>query len=311
MRTLTQISQFISKTFVVWILLFAVLAYLFPPAFVWIAPFIPQLLGVVMFGMGLTVSGADFKEVFTRPLDVAVGVAGQFAIMPALAYVLAKVLPLPDEIAVGFILVGCCPGGTASNVMTFLARGDVALSVTITSVTTFLAPLVTPALIYLLASQWIAIDAGSLLLSILQIVLFPLLLGLVVQRYFAGAARTSVAVLPLLSVVAITAIVAAVVAASHSRIADSGLAILSVVVLHNLFGYLFGYALASAFGMALPKKRAIAIEVGMQNSGLGAALATAHFSPLAAVPSAIFSVWHNISGPLFAAAWRRRDDNTA
>lgn len=309
MNRLIQLSQFVTRTFVFWVLLFAALAYVYPPGFSWIGPHIPLLLGIIMFGMGLSISPEDFKEVLTRPKDVGLGVAGQFLIMPGLAYGLARGFSLPPEVAVGVILVGCCPGGTASNVMTFLARGDVALSVTITSVTTLLAPVITPVLIYFLASQWIKIDPAALLLSIFQVVIIPIVLGILIQRFFRKQAAAGVSVLPLISVVAIVAIVAAVVAASKSRIAESGLLILAVVILHNGLGYLLGYFLARAFGLNYARRKAIAIEVGMQNSGLGAALASAHFSPIAAVPSAIFSVWHNISGPILAAYFRRHDED--
>lgn len=310
MKALERFSQFVSSTFAVWVLVFATMAFLSPETFVWIGKYITILLGIVMFGMGLTISGADFKEVFTRPKDVAVGVVGQFLIMPSLAFLLAKGLSLPPEIAVGVILVGCCPGGTSSNVMTFLSKGDVALSVTVTSITTLLAPLVTPALIYLLASEWIDIDPMSIFVSIVQVVLVPIILGLVVQKLFNKEAKASVKVMPLVSVVAIVAIVSAVVAGSQEKIAETGALIFAVVVLHNVLGYLIGYLFGKLFGMNLPKKKAIAIEVGMQNSGLGATLANAHFSPLAAVPSAIFSVWHNISGPILATIFRRMKDES-
>jgi BASS family bile acid:Na+ symporter len=305
MQALARLSRFVGNTFALWVLLFAVLAFFAPAPFKWIGPFVVPLLGIIMFGMGLTLSKDDFKEVGKRPLDVAIGVLGQFIIMPALAWGLAKGLQLPPEIAVGVILVGCCPGGTASNVMTFLARGDVALSVAITSVTTLLAPIVTPALIYLLASQWIEVSAAAMFWSIVQVVVLPIALGLVVQTVLGTKVRGAVAVLPLVSVVAIVAIVAAVVAGNQARIATSGLMIFAVVVLHNGLGLLLGYGLGKLTGMTVYKRKALAIEVGMQNSGLGVALATAHFSPLAAVPSAIFSVWHNISGPIAATLFQR------
>lgn len=305
---LEKLSQVVSSTFVVWVLLFAGLAYVQPSGFTWIAPGIPLLLGIIMFGMGLTLSASDFKAVFIRPVSVAIGVAAQFTIMPGLAWLLALLMNLPPEIAIGVILVGCCPGGTASNVITFLARGDVALSVTITSVSTLLAPIATPALIYVLASQWIAIAPGALVISILQVVILPVILGLIVQRFFTRPAQASVKILPLVSVIAIVAIVAAVVAASQPRIAETGLRIFFVVVLHNGLGYLLGYIAAKLFGLNVASRKTVAIEVGMQNSGLGAALASAHFSPLAAVPSAIFSVWHNISGPILASIFRRYQD---
>ncbi|MDB5943821.1 MAG: sodium transporter [Ramlibacter sp.] len=308
MQALARFSRFVGNTFAVWVLLFALLAYFAPARFTWLGPFIVPLLGVIMFGMGLTLSKADFGEVLRRPRDVAIGVAGQFVIMPGLAWLLCKLLDLPPEIAIGVILVGCCPGGTASNVMTFLARGDVALSVTVTSVTTLAAPLVTPALIYLLASQWIQVSAAAMFWSILQVVVLPIVLGVIAQSLLREKVRHAVEVLPLVSVVAIVAIVAAVVAGNQPRIASSGLLIFGVVVLHNGLGLLLGYWLAKLTGLSVAKRKAIAIEVGMQNSGLGAALATAHFSPLAAVPSAIFSVWHNISGGLVATLFQRFDN---
>ncbi|QCJ42477.1 bile acid:sodium symporter family protein [Bacillus sp. S3] len=313
MKALERLSQFVGNTFAIWVLIFAVLAFVSPPAFTWIAPHISLLLGIIMFGMGLTLSGNDFKEVFKRPKDVAIGVVGQFLIMPGLAFLLSKGLNLAPEIAVGVILVGCCPGGTASNVMTFLSKGDVALSVTITSVTTILAPLVTPALILLLASEWIPVDPAGLFLSIVKIVLFPIILGVIVKKLFNRQAQASVKVLPLISIIAIVAIVAAVVSANQAAIAKTGFLIFVVVVLHNCLGYFIGYLFGKLFKMDLSKKKAVAIEVGMQNSGLGAAIAAAHFSPLAAVPSAIFSVWHNISGPILATIFSRmkNDKNAA
>ncbi len=305
MQAIARLSRFVGNTFALWVLLFAVLAFFAPAQFKWIGPYIVPLLGLIMFGMGLTLSKDDFKEVARRPLDVAIGVAGQFVIMPGLAWLLSTVLQLPPEIAVGVILVGCCPGGTASNVMTFLARGDVALSVAVTSVTTLLAPVVTPALIYLLASQWLEVSASAMFWSIVQVVVLPIAFGVLAQSLLREKVKAAVAVLPLVSVVAIVAIVAAVVAGNQARIASSGLMIFAVVVLHNGLGLLLGYWLAKLTGMSVAKRKAISIEVGMQNSGLGVALATAHFSPLAAVPSAIFSVWHNISGPLIATLFQR------
>lgn len=309
MNQLEKLSQFVAATFVVWVLLFAGLAYFAPPGFTWIVPYIPLLLGIIMFGMGLTITASDFKAVLTRPVAVAIGVTAQFTIMPGLAWLLARLMNLPPEIAIGVILVGCCPGGTASNVITFLSRGDVALSVTLTSVSTLLAPIATPTLIYILASQWISIDPGALVISILQVVILPVILGLVVQRFFTRQAQASVKILPLVSVIAIVAIVAAVVAASQPRIAETGLRIFVVVALHNCLGYLLGYGAAKLFKLNVAARKTVAIEVGMQNSGLGAALASAHFSPLAAVPSAIFSVWHNISGPILASIFRRFQDD--
>ncbi|MBX6238535.1 bile acid:sodium symporter family protein [Pseudomonas aeruginosa] len=308
MRALTALSRFVSASFPLWVLLFAILAFFRPAWFLPLTAAIAPLLGLVMFGMGLTLKGEDFREVARHPIRVLIGVLAQFVIMPGLAWLLCSLLQLPAEIAVGVILVGCCPGGTASNVMTWLSRGDVALSVAITSVTTLLAPLVTPALVWLLASAWLPVSFAAMFLSILQVVLVPIALGLLAQRLLGERTRQVAEVLPLVSVFSIVVIIAAVVAASQARIAESGLLIMAVVMLHNGFGLLLGYLTGKLTGMPLAQRKALAIEVGMQNSGLGAALANAHFSPLAAVPSALFSVWHNLSGSLLAALFRRMED---
>ena len=303
-----KISTFVGNTFAIWVLLFAVLGFLQPDAFTWIVPYIVPLLGIVMFGMGLTLSLNDFKEVIARPKEILIGVTAQFLIMPLLAFLLATLLPVSREVALGIILVGCCPGGTASNVITYLAKGDTALSVAVTTVSTFLAPILTPALILLLAGKWLAVSAGALFWSIVKVVLIPIVLGLIVQMLFQKQVKASTQVLPLVSVVAIVSIVAAIVGQNQKAIAESGFTIFLAVVIHNALGLLLGYWFAKLLRMSKPKQTAISIEVGMQNSGLGAALATAHFSPLSAVPSAIFSVWHNISGPLVATYFRKRNE---
>lgn len=308
MKLLEKTSGFVGSTFAYWVVLFAVLSFLLPSGFTWIAPYIVPLLGIIMFGMGLTLSANDFKEVFRRPKDVAIGVGAQFTIMPLLAFALASLLPVSPEVAVGVILVGCCPGGTSSNVMTYLSKGDTALSVAITAVSTLLAPVITPALVLLFASQWLPVSAGALFISIVQIVLIPIVLGLLVKTLLGKRVEAGVQAIPLVSVIAIVAIVAAVVSVNQSQIAETGALIFAIVVLHNILGYLIGYGLGTAFGMEASKRRAVSIEVGMQNSGLGASLAAVHFSPLAAVPSAIFSVWHNISGPIIATFFRKMKD---
>ncbi|SDJ93063.1 bile acid:Na+ symporter, BASS family [Pseudomonas delhiensis] len=308
MRALTLLSRFAGASFPFWVLAFAVLAFFQPAWFKGLTGAIVPLLGLVMFGMGLTLKPEDFGEVIRRPGRVLIGVLAQFIIMPGLAWLLCRLLGLPDEIAVGVILVGCCPGGTASNVMTWLARGDVALSVAITSVTTLVAPLVTPALVWLLASAWLPVSYSAMFLSILQVVLVPIALGFLAQRLLGERVRLAVDVLPLVSVVSIVVIVAAVVAASQAKIAESGLLIMAVVMLHNGLGLLLGYLTGRFCGLPLAQRKALSIEVGMQNSGLGAALANAHFSPLAAVPSAVFSVWHNLSGSVLAAVFRRMEE---
>lgn len=295
-----RLSRFLGRTFAFWALAFAALGFYFPATFTTLVPWIVPLLGVVMFGMGLTISPADFREVARRPFDVALGVVCQFVIMPLTAVVLTLIIPMDPQVAAGVILVGCCPGGTSSNVMTYLARGDTALSVACTSVSTLLAPLLTPALVWLFASQYLPVDAGAMFVSILQIVLAPIALGMLCQRFLPKLVEGALPLLPLISVTGIVLIVAAVVAVNQERIATTGLSILLIVALHNLAGLVLGFAAAQAFGLPSAKRKAISVEVGLQNSGLGAALASAHFSPLAAVPSAIFSVWHNIAGAIAA-----------
>ncbi len=310
MKVLERVSQFAGNTFAVWVLLFAALAFFVPDGFTWIAPHISILLGVIMFGMGMTLSLDDFTEVLKQPKKVGIGVLAQFTIMPLIAFGLAVVFKLPPEIAAGVILVGCCPGGTSSNVMTYLARGNIALSVAITSCTTLLAPFVTPALILLLASKWLPVSAGDMFWSVVKVVLIPIILGVVIKMLFHKQVEQSVKALPLVSVVAIVAIVAAVVGGNQQNIAEMGLRILAVVVLHNSLGYLLGFWLARFLKLDYSDQKAVSIEVGMQNSGLGATLAAAHFSPLAAVPSAIFSVWHNISGSLIATWWSKKTEES-
>ncbi|MCJ8521217.1 BASS family bile acid:Na+ symporter [Pseudorhizobium tarimense] len=311
MKFLSSFSAFVGKSFALWVILFAVGGFFFPETFKQLAPWIVTLLAIIMFGMGLTISVDDFKEVVKRPVEVGIGVVSQFLIMPLLAVLLTRIIPMSPEVAAGVILVGCCPGGTSSNVMTFLSKGDVALSVACTSVTTLAAPIITPFLVWMFASHYLPVDAMAMFLSIVKVVLVPLALGFALQKLAPGLVRGALPVLPLVSVVGIVLIVAAVVGASRGAIAQSGLMIFAVVVLHNGLGYLLGFFAARAFGLSLAKRKAIAIEVGMQNSGLGAALANAYFSPVAAVPSAIFSVWHNISGALLANWFSGRSDDVA
>ncbi|KKK38544.1 sodium transporter [Mesobacillus campisalis] len=310
MNALERISSFAGNTFAYWVILFAALALLIPGGFTWIGPHIPLLLGIIMFGMGMTLSAKDFKEVFSHPKSVLIGVAAQYLFMPLLAFALATALRLPPEVAVGVILVGACPGGTSSNVMTFLAKGNTALSVSITSVSTLLAPILTPAITLLLASQWLPVSAGDMFMSVVKMVLVPIVLGLVVKTAFKRQVEKSIKALPLISVIGIVAIVAAVVSGNKEKILESGLLILAVVILHNALGYLLGFLAAKMLKMDFADQKAVSIEVGMQNSGLAAALATAHFSPLAAVPGAIFSVWHNVSGSLLANYWGKRETNS-
>lgn len=303
MGVLQKIGKFAGNTFAIWVLVAAGLAIWIPEYFTWIGGYITILLGIVMFGMGMTLKLNDFKLILQHPKGVIIGIVSQFVVMPLLAFALAKIFNLPPEIAVGVILVGCCPGGTSSNVMTFLAKGNTALSVTITSCTTLLAPFVTPALIYLLASEWLPVSFMAMFMSVIKVVLIPIILGIIAQFLFKPLVEKSVDILPTVSVAAIVMIVAAVVSGSRDRILETGLIIFAIVILHNGLGYLLGFLVAKLFKLQYDDQKAVSIEVGMQNSGLGAQLAMTHFDPVSAVPSAIFSFWHNISGPILATYW--------
>lgn len=286
-------------------------AVLTPDTFTGLGPLVNPLLGVIMFGMGLTLRPVDFALIARRPLPVVIGVVAQFVIMPSIGWAVSMALGLPPALAAGVILVGCCPGGTASNVVSYLARGDVALSVAMTSVSTILAPLLTPLLTLWLAGRYMPVDAAGIGLSILQIVLVPVIVGLAVRFFLPRAVERLLPALPWISVAAITVVVIAVVAGSASIIFSAGLLVLAAVILHNGLGLALGYGAARLFGLPTAARRTTAIEVGMQNSGLAAGLARTYLTPEAALPAAIFSIWHNVSGAALAAYWRRRDARAA
>ena len=274
---------------------------------------INYLLGVVMFGMGLTLNLKDFKIVFSRPKDVIVGCLAQFTIMPLLAWGLSSLFALDEALALGVVLVGCCPGGTASNVITYLAKGDLALSVGMTGVSTLLAPLLTPLLTWGLAGKSVDVDVAGMLLSILWVVILPIVVGLTVKGLWPQFTEKATAYLPAVSTLAITSIVAIVIGANANKLMAGGLIIVVVIMLHNICGLGLGYLIGRLLGLSEPKKRAISIEVGMQNSGLASSLATIHFAayPMATIPGAIFSVWHNISGAMVARLYNILDSSRA
>jgi BASS family bile acid:Na+ symporter len=307
---LKKLCHYISEYMGLLVLAAALLALTFPNVLQQIRPtFINYLLGVVMFGMGLTLNLTDFKIVFSRPKDVITGCLAQFTIMPLLAWVLATVFRLDEALALGVVLVGCCPGGTASNVITYLAKGDLALSVGMTAVSTLLAPLLTPLLTWALAGKTVDVDVAGMLLSILWVVILPIVVGLTVKWIWPKFTEKATDYLPAVSSIAIALIVAIVIGANASKLMAGGLVIVVVVVLHNLCGLSLGYLIGRMLGLSEPKKRAISIEVGMQNSGLASSLATIHFAayPLATIPGAIFSVWHNISGAMVAYLYRKNN----
>ena len=292
------------------VLAVAALALFVPGSCLWIrTSWINYLLMLVMFGMGLTLRPEDFVIVFKQPKNIVTGCLAQFTIMPLLAFGLGRVFGLEEGLLAGVILVGTCPGGTASNVMTYLSGGDVPLSVGMTSVNTLLSPVLTPAITYLLLRTTVRVDAAGMFFSIIRVVIVPILLGLIINR-IAGEHKERVSeLLPLVSVTAITLIVAAVVSHNSERIFQTGAVVFIVVILHNILGYAAGFLLGLTLKLPAAKKKALAIEIGMQNSGLAASLAGSAFPDLAmaTVPGALFSVWHNISGALLANVLRRMD----
>lgn len=261
METLEKVSKFVGKYMAIIVLIVAAVALFVPTSLNWIqTSWINYLLMIVMFGMGLTIKPGDFAIVFKRPKEVIIGCVAQFTVMPLLAFALGKGFGLEDALLVGLVLVGTCPGGTSSNVMSYLAKADVALSVGMTTVSTLIAPILTPAITYLLLKTTVEIDAFGMFLSIIEVVIIPIGLGFIINKLFSEATEKISKILPLVSVI------------------------------------------AKVLGLPLVKRKTIAIEVGMQNSGLASGLATSAFPDLAmaTVPGAIFSVWHNISGAIIA-----------
>ncbi len=308
MNRLEKLSERFGKYMAVIVLMVAAAALFEPSSSLWIqTSWINYLLMIVMFGMGLTIKPADFVVVFTRPRDVLLGCAAQFTIMPLLAYILSSLFRLDPSLTAGVVLVGTCPGGTSSNVITYFSKGDVPLSVGMTSVNTLLAPIFTPAITWLLLRTTVSVDIAAMFLSIIKVILIPIGSGLILNKLFGKVAKNLVKTLPLLSTIAICLIVASVVSHNAEKIMTSGFLVLAVVILHNLFGYLCGFGLGKLFRMSPEKIKAVSVEIGMQNSGLAASLASSAFPDLAmaTVPGAVFSVWHNISGAILAGFYRR------
>ena len=295
--------------FPAWVLAAALLALWQPSLFTWFSgPWIVWGLALVMLGMGLTLNVADFAAVLRLPGAVALGFAAQYTIMPLIGWSVGKMLALPAPFAVGLILVACCPGGTASNVVTYLARGNVALSVLMTMCSTLAAVVMTPLLTGWLAGAYVPVDAWGIFLTTAQVVLAPVLAGLLLHHQAPRLAAFILPAGPIMSVLVISLIVGSIIGQSASAIfAHGGQLLLAVTMLHG-GGFFLGYVLGRLSGFDLGVTRTLSIEVGMQNSGLGAVLAKTRFAaePLTAVPSALSSVCHSLLGSLLAAWWRRR-----
>lgn len=264
------------------------------------------MLGVVMFAMGLTLSMDDFRRVMRSPRVIGLGLILQFGLMPLIAFVIAIALNLSPALMAGLILVGACPGGTASNVICYLARGDVALSITLTAISTLLAVFLTPVLTWLYIGQEVPVPIIEMMLTVLKIIILPVAMGIVVNRYFGQYLTQAKRLLPLISVIAIVFIISIIVALNAHQMTQLVLPVVIAVLLHNGLGLVAGYTIAKCLGHDEKTCRTLAIEVGMQNSGLGVALAAEYFTPLAALPGAFFSIWHNVSGSLLAGYWARK-----
>ncbi len=296
----------LTRAFPLWALAACALAWWQPEPLAALRPAILPLLGLVMFGMGMTLRPDNFREALSRPGVILLGLGLQFLLMPLAGWGLGSLLGLSAPLVAGMVLVGSAPGGTASNVICYLARGDVALSITLTGLSTLLAVVATPLLTERYLGRSLPVPAGPMLLTILEVVLLPVLAGMWLNHRFHARLAPVRHLFPLLSVLAIAVIIAVIVALNRGRLAELAGLLVVAVCLHNLAGLVLGYAAARLAGQPLRVARTLAIEVGMQNSGLAVALALKHFVPLAALPGALFSIWHNLSGSLLAGWWARR-----
>lgn len=307
MRSLEPVLQKLTNLFPLWIFLAAVVALTHPPIFAWFrGPLITGGLGMIMLGMGLTMNTNDFRRVTERPFPIFLGVIFQYLIMPTAGYLSASFFKLDTPLAAGLILVACCPGGTASNVISFLAKADVPLSVTMTTISTFIAVIMTPLLTSFLIGNRIHVDVAGLFWSTVQVVLLPVALGVVANTYGKKWTTRVLPAAPLIAVIFIVLIVGSIVASGREAILKAGFSLIGAVFTLHALGFFFGYLFTKLITKKEMEARTISIEVGMQNSGLGVVLAKSNFAnPLVAIPSAISSVFHSLIGSCVAAWWRR------
>jgi len=312
MNKIETFGKWVGHWFTLLVVIWAVVNYLLPQISTWVIPNTSYLLGIILFGMGLTLKGEDFAHIVKKPIPVILGTVAHYVIMPLVAWVLCLIFHLNGATAAGVILVGSCPSGTSSSVMAYLAGGDVALDVSIETLSTLLAPIALPGLLLLYAGRYVTIPTQSLFLSTIQIVLVPIILGVVIHSIFGKKIDVITRVLPLVSQTAILLIIGAVVSANHAGLFTAATAmVFPVVMLHNLSGYGLGFLFSKLIRLKDPQRKAITFEVGMQDSSLGATLAMKYFSPAAAIPSTIFSIWHNISGSILSSYWRGKAAKTA
>ena len=302
MKQLITLNQLISKYLMILIIGFSCIAYIVPSYFAWAIAYTPFLLGIAMFGMGLTIKFEDLCSILRHPKDICIGVLAQYTIMPLLAWGICHIFNLSPDLAIGVILVGCCPGGTASNVITYIAKGDVPLSVGMTITSTLIAPIVTPLLILYIGGTWVNVALLPMIITMVKVIIIPILLGAIIQYVCKSRINTITSISPIVSMISIILLIAAIIAVNRDKLLISGLETLIVVGIHNILGMLLGLGVGYILKLRYDKTTALAIEVGMQNSGLAVTLAATNFAlnPLATLVGAIFSVWHNISGAIFA-----------
>jgi BASS family bile acid:Na+ symporter len=305
LASIQAISTYLTKWTPAFVTAVAIFTYFFPDTFTWVKGNAQtSVLGFIMLTMGLTLSKDDFRILISRPIDMLIGVTAQYLLMPLIAWTIAKAFNLPHPVAIGLLLVGCCPGGVSSNIMSFLCKGDVAFSVGMTTMTTLLAPVMTPLLMFYLAGENIDVDALGMFKSILIVTILPVALGFTLNALFNKSTKfTEVKkTLPGVAVIGLACIVGGVVSAHGQKIVTSGITIFAAVLLHNGIGYILGYTTGLIAKFSNAKCRTISIEVGMQNAGLATVLSAKHFPamPEAAIASAASCVWHSISGALLA-----------
>lgn len=303
-----NLSSALTAGFPLWVLIASIIALIYPPAFTWFSgPLITIGLGIIMLGMGVTLTVDDFARIARLPFRVLLGVVLQFTVMPLLGWTIAALFNLPTEFAVGLILVASCPGGTASNVISYLARADVPLSVTMTSISTMCAIAATPLLTSLLAGNRIDVPALGLFLSTVQVILVPVIAGVLLNKYVPRFTARILPAAPVTAVIFITLIVASIIGAGRDIILHAGGTLIAAVFSLHACGFLLGYLFARILIGDIIATRTISIEVGMQNSGLGVVLARSNFTnPAFAIPSAISSLFHSLIASALAAWWRNR-----
>lgn len=299
-------ATLIVVAFPAFILIGAIAAFLFPATFAPLTNYINLFLTIIMFTMGLTLTVPDFQMVLKRPLPVFIGVVAQFVIMPVLAVLVAKMMGLNPALAVGLLMLGSVPGGTSSNVIAFLCRGDVALSVTMTSVSTMVSPIMTPILMLLLSGTATEVDGAGMAWSLVQTVLLPVIIGLTLRVFLSRWINRIMPVLPWLSILGIGGVVFGAVANNAERLLSVGLIVFVAVIVHNVLGYMLGYYTGRLFRFSEPVNRTMAIEIGTQSAGLASGMAGRFFSPEAALPGAVAAVVHNITGAVYTAIVRNR-----